>query len=34
MGITLRDYQTELYVRAQNSFKEGNRRVLVVAPCG
>lgn len=34
MGITLYDYQNDLYVRSQISFKEGNRRVLVVAPCG
>ncbi len=34
MGIALYDYQSDLYVRAQNSLKAGNRRVLVVAPCG
>ena len=34
MGITLYDYQNDLYIRSQHSFKAGNRRVLVVAPCG
>lgn len=34
MGVTLYDYQNDLYIRSQNSFKAGNRRVLVVAPCG
>lgn len=34
MGISLYDYQNELYVRSQNSFREGKRRVLIVAPCG
>ena len=34
MMITLRDYQTELLKGAVEAFKEGNRRVLVVAPCG
>jgi superfamily II DNA or RNA helicase len=32
--ITLRDYQTELLKGTVEAFKEGNRRVLVVAPCG
>lgn len=34
MDITLYDYQLDLYNRALKSFKEGHRRVLVVAPCG
>ena len=34
MSITLYDYQNDLYVRSQLSFKAGNRRVLIVAPCG
>ena len=32
--ITLRDYQQTLYDKTRNAFKGGNRRVLVVAPCG
>lgn len=34
MGITLYDYQKSLYDKSLESFKNGNRRVLVVAPCG
>ena len=30
----LRDYQQELYRKTVEAFKEGKRRVLVVAPCG
>lgn len=32
--ITLRDYQETLYQKTRNAFKQGARRVLVVAPCG
>lgn len=32
--INLYDYQADLYSKAQKSFLEGNRRVLIVAPCG
>ena len=32
--MQLRDYQIELFKGTINAFKEGNRRVLVVAPCG
>ena len=32
--ITLRDYQENLYIKTQNAFRNGSRRVLVVAPCG
>lgn len=32
--ITLRDYQERLYQKTKKAFAEGNRRVLVVAPCG
>lgn len=32
--IQLRDYQQTLYDKARNSFRNGNRRVLCVAPCG
>lgn len=32
--ITLRDYQTDLYRKTVDAFREGKRRVLVVAPCG
>lgn len=34
MVITLRDYQTDLYVKAIRALKEGKRRVLITAPCG
>lgn len=34
MAVTLYDYQNDLYVRSQQAFMEGKRRVLVVAPCG
>ena len=30
----LRDYQQDLYQKTVSSFKNGKRRVLVVAPCG
>lgn len=30
----LRDYQRDLYLKTVESFREGYRRVLVVAPCG
>ena len=32
--MQLRDYQLNLYNKTQNSFKNGNKRVLVVAPAG
>ena len=32
--MKLREYQLDLFLKTQNAFKEGNRRVLVVAPCG
>ena len=32
--IQLRDYQENLYIKTQNAFRNGSRRVLVVAPCG
>lgn len=32
--ITLRDYQEKLYIKTRNAFRNGSRRVLVVAPCG
>lgn len=34
MGINLYDYQQDLYNKSQISFMKGNRRVLIVAPCG
>lgn len=34
MEITLRDYQQTLYDKATESFRKGNRRVLITAPCG
>ncbi len=34
MGIRLRDYQEELYKKTVSEFRKGNRRVLVVSPCG
>lgn len=32
--IELRDYQENLFCKTENAFKEGNRRVLIQAPCG
>jgi superfamily II DNA or RNA helicase len=32
--MKLRDYQQDLYDKTVDAFKEGKRRVLVVAPCG
>ena len=32
--IELRDYQENLFRKAENAFIEGNRRVLIQAPCG
>jgi superfamily II DNA or RNA helicase len=32
--LTLRDYQLKLYEKVQQSFKNKNKRVLVVAPAG
>ena len=32
--MLLRDYQTDLLLKTFDAFKEGKRRVLVVAPCG
>lgn len=32
--MELRPYQNDLFLKTQNAFKEGKRRVLVVAPCG
>lgn len=32
--MALRDYQVDLYRKTVDAFKEGKRRVLVVAPCG
>ena len=32
--MRLRDYQEDLYRKTVQAFKEGKRRVLVVAPCG
>lgn len=34
MSIELRDYQQELYSKAQNAFRNGNKRVLVCVGCG
>ena len=34
MGIQLRDYQEDLYKKTVSEFRKGNRRVLVVSPCG
>jgi superfamily II DNA or RNA helicase len=34
MGITLRDYQMDLYSKAIEEFKAGKKRVLISAPCG
>lgn len=32
--IQLRDYQEKLYNNAKNAYRNGNQRVLCVAPCG
>jgi superfamily II DNA or RNA helicase len=32
--MQLRDYQIDLLNKTVSAFKEGKRRVLVVAPCG
>lgn len=32
--VELRDYQQTLYHRTQEAFQKGNRRVLIVSPCG
>jgi superfamily II DNA or RNA helicase len=32
--MELRDYQVDLFNKTSKAFKEGNRRVLIVAPCG
>ena len=32
--MQLRDYQLDLYTKTRNAFIGGNRRALVVAPCG
>ena len=34
MGIELRPYQLDLYKKTSAEFSKGNRRVLVVSPCG
>lgn len=34
MAVQLRPYQEDLYGRVQQAMAEGNRRVLVVSPCG
>ena len=34
MGITLRDYQADLYSKAVKEFSSGKHRVLITAPCG
>ena len=34
MKLTLRDYQQDLYNKARAQFASGQRKVLVVAPCG
>lgn len=34
MSIELRDYQQDLYSKAQNAFRNGNKRVLVCVGCG
>ena len=34
MSIELRDYQQDLYNKAQNAFRNGNKRVLVCVGCG
>ena len=32
--MELRPYQQELFNKVNSSFNSGNRRVLMVAPCG
>ena len=32
--ISLRRYQQDLYDKTASEFRKGNRRVLVVSPCG
>ena len=34
MSIQLREYQQNLYKKTVSEFRKGNRRVLVVSPCG
>ncbi len=34
MGVTLRNYQQDLFDKTTNAFKQGYRRVLVESPCG
>ena len=34
MGVSLRPYQNDLYQKTSAEFAKGNRRVLVVSPCG
>ena len=34
MGITLREYQQDLFNKTTDAFKQGYRRVLVESPCG
>ena len=34
MSIELRDYQQDLYSKAKNAFRNGNKRVLVCVGCG
>ena len=34
MSIDLRDYQQDLYSKAQDAFRRGNKRVLVCVGCG
>lgn len=34
MGITLRDYQLDLYGKTIDALKNGKSRVLITAPCG
>ena len=34
MGVTLREYQQDLFDKTTNAFKKGYRRVLVESPCG
>lgn len=34
MGIELREYQQDLYDKTTAEFRKGNRRILVVSPCG
>ena len=32
--LELRDYQNDLYIKTQNAFRSGNKRVLVTVGCG